>query len=161
MVQLKGALTASRGRLLENSHAGAPVHAGSHLRKREMAIEAELLKSPAEFGRIFVHEVFHFVWLRLGNRLRRSYEALVAGEIAGGARGELGWSAESRKQSLKARDSAARSRRWREYVCESFCDTAAWVYAPPQQHPEHTLARRWSVRRRRWFQQLGGRPLRI
>ncbi len=161
VLRLKGSLTASRGRLLENSHFGVPVHAGSHLRKREIAMEEALLKSPPEFERILAHELFHFVWLRLGNPVRRSFEALLAGELKRGARGELGWSAELRKAALNERDAASRSRRWRDYVCESFCDTAAWVYAPPKQHPEHTLARRWRDRRRSWFLQLAGRPLKV
>ena len=28
-----------------------------------------------------------------------------------------------------ARDIAGRTRHWREYCCESFCDTAAWLYS--------------------------------
>ncbi len=54
----------------------------------------------AEFPRIFVHEVAHFIWLRLGNPARLRYEDLVRAEIAAGARGELGWSAEWRKDAL-------------------------------------------------------------
>lgn len=126
-----------------------------------MVMEAALLKHAAEFERILVHEVFHFVWLRLGNPLRRSYEALLVREMAAGAKGELGWSSELRKEALTERDAAIRSRRWREYACESFCDTAAWLYAPAERHPEHTLASRWRARRRLWFLKLGGRPLKI
>lgn len=126
-----------------------------------MVMEAALIKQPAEFERVFVHEVFHFVWVRLGNPLRRSYEALLAREMAAGARGELGWSAELRKQALTEQDATTRSRRWREYACESFCDTAAWLYAPAQRHPEHTLAARWRELRRHWFQDLCSRPLKI
>jgi hypothetical protein len=98
------------------------VHAGSFLRERRIAFNC----SRAEFSRIFVHELFHFVWVRLGNPVRREFEELLAAEFREGARGELGWSAEWRKFALKRGDAGRRNRRWREYCCETFCDTAAW-----------------------------------
>ena len=67
-----------------------PVHAGSFLRERRIAFDCRR----DEFARVFVHEVFHFAWLRLGNPRRRSFEALLSGEWEARARGELGWSAE-------------------------------------------------------------------
>ncbi len=57
-------------------------------------------RQPRELARILVHELFHFAWVRLGNPARRSYEALVREEWKRRARGELGWSAESRKRAL-------------------------------------------------------------
>ena len=129
------------------------VHAGSFLRERRIALNC----TRAEFPRIVVHELFHFVWLRLGNPLRLSYETLLQTE---GPRGELGWSAEWRLQSLVDDDRRLRTRRWREYCCESFCDTAAWLYAGLETHSEFTLAARQRARRRTWFQQaLGNRNL--
>src|ERR1700733_15939062 len=101
------------------------VHAGAFLRERRIAFDAGLAGDRAEFARIFVHEVFHFVWLRLGNARRWSFEALLREELLGGAGGDLGWSAEGRKRELQPDDAERRTRRWREYVCESFCDTAA------------------------------------
>jgi hypothetical protein len=92
------------------------VHAGSFLRQRRIAFDC----SPNEFGRVLVHELFHFVWLRLGNPRRRSFENLLRRELAEGARGELGWSADCRKQELRAADIRSRTRYWREYCCESF-----------------------------------------
>jgi hypothetical protein len=124
-----------------------PVHAGSFLRERRIALNC----TRAELPRILVHEVAHFVWLRLGNPARRSYEALVRGEIAAHTRGELGWSAEWRKRALTAEDIAGRSRRWREYCCESFCDSAAWRWAGVVRHEEFTLASRRRESRRAWF----------
>src|ERR1039457_5898599 len=56
------------------------VHAGAFIRERRIAFEAELAADPQEFARIFVHEIFHFVWLRLGNARRWSYEALLREE---------------------------------------------------------------------------------
>jgi hypothetical protein len=129
------------------------VHAGAFIRERRIAFDAELAADPREFARIFVHEIFHFVWLRLGNPRRWSYEALLREELRSRARGELGWSAEWRKRALAARDAGRRTRHWREYVCESFCDTAAWMFSGVPAHREYTLARRFCRRRRQWFQE--------
>jgi hypothetical protein len=127
-------------------HRG-PVHAGSFLRERRIALDC----TRTEFPRIFVHEVAHFIWLRLGNPLRLRYERLVRMEIASGAKGELGWSAEWRKHALQPDDARARTRRWREYCCESFCDTAAWLYSGVKRHEEFTLGGRWKRGRKLWF----------
>jgi hypothetical protein len=92
--------------------------------------------------------LFHFVWLRAGNPVRQSFETLLSGETR---RGELGWSAEWRMGVLTPADVQGRSRRWREYCCESFCDTAAWLYSGVRRHPEFTLAARFRRARRVWF----------
>ena len=142
---------------IQSAHAlgGVPsgprgaVDAGTFVRERRMAFGC----SRKEFPRIFVHELFHFIWVRLGNPARRSYERLVKGEWQAGARGELGWSAESRKRALAAGDVRSRDRRWREYCCESFCDTAAWLYCGSMRHDEFTLAGACRIRRRAWFAQ--------
>ena len=136
-------------------HAGGPAHAATFLRKRRMVIEEALIADPDEFARIFVHELFHFVWLRLGNAKRAAYERLLAREMRRGMRGELGWSAEWRKQALTPRDRRERTRRWREYCCESFCDTAAWRYAGVRRHAEFTLAGAARTGRREWFKKSG------
>ena len=124
-----------------------PVHGGAFLRQRRLAFDCTL----AEFPRIFVHELFHFAWLRAGNRVRRSFEELLRRETAARARGELGWSAEWRKRALTPHDVGRRTRRWREYCSESFCDTAAWMYSGSPNHAEFTLGRRFRLRRRAWF----------
>jgi hypothetical protein len=129
-----------------------PVHAGSFLRQRRIEFDC----TRAEFPRIFVHELFHFVWLRAGNPLRLSYEQLLRSEQVEGARGELGWSADWRRQALTPADVRGRSRRWREYCCESFCDTAAWLFSGVSGHTEFTLARRFNMPRRAWFQKAFG-----
>jgi hypothetical protein len=126
-----------------------PVHAGSFLRERRIAFDCRA----SEFPRIFVHELFHFVWLRLGNPRRLAWEELMRTELALHARGELGWSAEWRKGELTTPDLARRTRRWHEYCCESFCDTAAWRYASGRTHPEFTLAARHRQRRHQWWEQ--------
>jgi hypothetical protein len=120
-----------------------------------MVIEEALMADADGFARVFVHELFHFVWLRLGNAKRRSYERLVARELRGGTRGELGWSAEWRKRELTARDWVERTWRWREYCCESFCDTAAWRYAGVKGHKEFTLLAAARAARGEWFADTG------
>lgn len=117
-------------------------------------LDSALRRQPAERARIFVHEVFHFVWVRLGNPSRRAWEALLEAEIAAGVSGELGWSAEWRKDALRPQDRRDRTRRWREYACESFCDTAAWLWAGLSRHEEFTLPRRERAARRRWWMHL-------
>ena len=144
-----------RGKLLTGEGPGTEVHAGAFIRKGEIVLDAVLLGKPKEAGRILIHELYHFVWTRLSNAARRSYEALLADEIRGGASGELGWSSEWRKSALTARDVQVRSRRWREYVCESFCDTAAWLSAGRGRHEEFTLPAIPRQRRRAWFRHAG------
>jgi hypothetical protein len=136
-------------------HRGREAHAGSFLRERSIGFNCQA----REFPRICVHELFHFAWLRLGNPRRRSYEEILRKEWAAGARGELGWSAEWRKEKLTARDVRVRSRFWLEYCCESFCDTAAWMYAGARDHEEFTLAGRYRLRRRAWFVGITCLPL--
>lgn len=119
-------------------------------------MDAGVLTGRGEFERILIHEVFHFVWVRLSNRTRREWESLLRAEIASGAAGELGWSAEWRKNALppsraSPRTPYLRTGRWRRYVCESFCDTAAWLYAGIRSHDEFTLQSRARNRRRGWF----------
>jgi hypothetical protein len=147
-------LTAYRGKLLSRKKNGTAVHAGSFIRKREIVLETELLECRNELTRIFIHELFHFAWTRLGNKLRRSYEEILIAETREGARGELGWSAELAKRNLDGSDPSARSRSWRDYAAESFCDTAAWFFGTLTSHPEFTLARTHRERRSRWFERM-------
>ncbi len=135
--------------------SGAAAHAATFLRERRMVMEEALMADADDFARVFVHELFHFVWLRLGNAKRRAYERVVARELRGGVRGELGWSAEWRKRELTGRDRMERTRRWREYCCESFCDTAAWQYAGVRRHKEFTLVAAARAVRGEWFEDTG------
>jgi hypothetical protein len=145
-------LTADRRRLYSNRPHGLPVYAGSFIRKRQIVLDRELEHQPRELARILVHELFHFAWVRLGNPVRRSYEALVREEWKQHARGELGWSAESRKRVLlNASHIPSPSLEWRDYLCESFCDSAAWIYSGVRRHPEYTLAAKHRKRRAEWF----------
>ncbi len=137
-------------KILGLSDRRGPVHGGAFLRERRIALDC----TQAEFPRVFVHEMFHFVWVRAGNPVRRSFEALLLAEWRERARGELGWSAEWRKNDLSAADRERRTKLWREYCCESFCDTAAWLYSGKKGHAEFTLAERFRRRRRDWFRKI-------
>jgi hypothetical protein len=118
-----------------------------------MVLDAELAGKPRELVRILAHELFHFVWARLGNERRRSYDELLHHEWKQRARGELGWSAESRKSALPHHPLPTTHHPLRrDYACESFCDTAAWMYSGIARHPEFTLAPRHRKRRAEWFQ---------
>ena len=150
------------GKLRSGVGRGTEVHAGSSIPKRRIVLDSALLDSPAELGRILIHEIFHFVWVRLGNPQRCSWERILRDELDGRARGELGWSAESRKARLNRESVRERSPAWRAYICESFCDTAGWLLAGVRRHEEFTLAGGWRRKRRHWFQQaVGGRTLPI
>src|SRR5882757_304020 len=112
-IEILPELTAHRGKLLSGSpQRGVPVHAATFIRRREIVLETQLTRKPGVLRLITVHEVFHFVWARLGNSARRTWAALLEAEA--GARGELGESSSVKKTPECTRD----------YICESFCDTA-------------------------------------
>lgn len=160
-VRFVPALTAGRSKFYSNRSYGQPVYAATFIRKREIILDAALRDQPKELARILIHELFHFAWVRLASAARQSYEALLIREWDRGARGELGWSAESRKNLLLSRVPSP-PQQWRDYVCESFCDTAAWLYSGLRRHPEFTLAERHRGRRAKWFQTaFGGREIPI
>jgi hypothetical protein len=126
-------------------------HAATSIPRRTILLDAGVLARRGEFERILVHELFHFAWVRLSNASRREWEDLLRAEIASRCAGELGWSAEWRKGGLPPGSARFRTPRWRRYACESFCDTAAWLYAGVRAHDEFTLGSRARSRRRRWF----------
>lgn len=142
-IRFQPALTAHRGRLLSGGDRGQPVHAGSFLRRREIIFETELLDSRSLLETVWLHELAHFAWVRLGNARRNSWKAYLRSERS---QGEAGWSAEWRKAALQQHSGRA----WTEYVCESFCDSAAlaWGTRVPA---ECTLAPRWREARKHWF----------
>ena len=152
-VSFRPHLTAWRGKLLSKSPKGDAVYAGSFLRKRKIVLDDQMLRTPRVLERIFVHEVFHFVWSKLGSTLRRSYEQVVLEEIDSGVLGELGWSAESMKLELSAWAVENRTRRWKDYLFESLCDTAGWLFGSARQYSEMTLGRAERDARRRWFRE--------
>lgn len=152
-VRYRPRLTAWKGQLLSKSHKGDAVYAGCFLRQRRMVLDDGMLRTPRVLERIFVHEVFHFVWSRLGQPLRDSWHQVIDAEIVRGANGELGWSAESMKLNVSEDDRKTRSRRWKDYVCESFCDTAGWYFGSAKRYAEMTLGPDQRALRRLWFRQ--------
>ena len=128
-----------------------PHLAATSIPRRLILLDSEVLTTRGDFERILVHELFHFVWVRLSNAVRRDWESVLASEFRRGARGELGWSAEWRKVKIKLEDRRGRSAGWRRYACESFCDSAAWRFAGLRGHPEFTLAAGFRRARRAWF----------
>lgn len=127
--------------------------AASSIPGRRIYLASSVFARRGEFERILIHELFHFCWVRLSNARRRAWEQVLARECAARAKGELGWSAEWRKAALHRGDVLLRTPRWRRYACESFCDTAAWMYGGLRAHDEFTLASRARAARREWFAQ--------
>ena len=119
-------------------------------------LERDLFAADRMLRLIVVHEVFHFVWARLSNHARREFADLLLYEIGHRARGELGESAGVKKNLLTASAQSYNARLWRDYVCESFCDTAAWLYSGVKHHNSFRLAHRWRKRRHAWFQAAVG-----
>lgn len=150
-IRFRPALSAGSRKLYSRRNYGQPVYAGTFIRKRSIVVDLELAGKPKELARILTHELFHFAWVRMSNRGRRSYSNLLQREWKHRARGELGWSAESRKSALPSRPPPVNHSKWRDYICESFCDTAAWLYSGVVRHPEFTLAERHRQRRAEWF----------
>ena len=125
-----------------------PNLATASIPRRVIHLDRDVLRIPGDFERILIHEIFHFAWVRLPNAARRDWENLLAAERAPG---ELGWSAEWRKLKLKAEDARLRSPKWKRYARESFCDSAAWLFAGIERHDEFTLPARSRRARRKWF----------
>lgn len=142
--------------------ARRPAHAASFIPQRYLLLADSLFSRPGELGRIVYHEICHFVWPRLG-KARRIFEAAVAHETEAGIAGELGHSSSLAKEELGAcgRRKRARDRRWRHYLCESFCDTGAYVLVRRaghrrSRHSEWTLGlRARSARVRAWTAAVG------
>lgn len=128
-----------------------PHLASTSIPRRVILLDREVLLRAGEFERILIHEVFHFAWVRLSNANRRSWERLLDDELRARIKGELGWSAEWRKAALRFNDAARRSPKWRRYACESFCDSAAWLFGGLVRHDEFTLAARARRARHGWF----------
>jgi hypothetical protein len=143
-----------RGRVIEIRYssdlrdtAGNPAHAATFIRKRLIVLDEELRHNASEHARILAHEMCHFAWVRLGNPARLEWEAALRREFTRRVPGEAGWSAEWRKLRLRRQDVQERTRAWREYCCESFCDTAAaWLTGSRTEItlPRHMLRARFA-----------------
>jgi hypothetical protein len=137
--------------------------AGASIPRRVILLDSAVLARRGDFERILIHELFHFVWVRLSNQRRAAWERVLAEELRTHVKGELGWSAECRKEALALTAPRRRTPQWRRYACESFCDTAAWMFAGLTTHDEFTLAVGSRRLRRRWFAQQfpQGRPVAV
>jgi len=152
-ISFKSQLSAHRGKLLATEpYKGTPVYGACFIKERRIVLESGLTNRPSLLRLIVVHELFHFVWRRLGNRTREQFAELLAYEYEHRARGELGESAAVKKALLRRSDYESSSGSWRDYVCESFCDTAAWHYSGITKDPTFTLAQSWRERRRAWIE---------
>ena len=125
--------------------------AGASIPQRLILLDEAVLERRGEFERILIHELFHFAWVRLSNQRRFAWEQILAAELRDRVKGELGWSAEWRKGVLTYADTRLRTPKWRRYACESFCDSAAWMFAGLRAHDEFTLAAASRGQRQRWF----------
>jgi hypothetical protein len=131
-----------------------PHLAATNVPRRLILLDTEVLSVPGDFERILVHEIFHFAWVRCSNATRLSWEQVLDSELRARSPGELGWSSEWRKAKLTALDRTRRTTRWRQYACESFCDSAAWLFAGLRRHPEFTLTAPQRRLRRSWFARI-------
>lgn len=155
-------LTAYRGKLLTAQSRGSPVHAATFIRQRKIILETALLASADRLRLIFAHEVFHFVWVRFANSSRRVFSELLSTEIGKGARGEIGESSGVKKAQVLARHPHSQnSALWRDYVCESFCDSAAAFLSGAKKIDDSTLAKSWTALRRRWLLDHAGQGWRF
>jgi hypothetical protein len=154
--ELRPDLTAYRGNLLSGAELGTPVHAAAFIRKRIVVLETSLFSKSDRLRLILVHEGFHFVWVRLNNGQRRAFADLLADEMRGRARGEVGESSDIKKRLLREGGSFDDSSRlWRDYVCESFCDSAAAFLSGTAANEHFTLAGHWANRRCAWLLRTG------
>jgi hypothetical protein len=155
-ISFRPALTAWRGRLLSGSQSGREVYAASFIRERRIVLHTDLKGDQDRLRFFLAHELFHFVWASAGNPTRSSYNALLKAEFQARARGEMGESSGVAKLKLlqnRNKTSALlwRGLLWREYVCESFCDTGAVLFAGKYPVGDCTLASRWRRIREQWF----------
>ncbi len=150
----------------EKTASSSRTHAVSFIPERYVVLDAALFHRRVELGRILYHELCHFLCPRLGNPSREKFAALLVREFRQGIAGELGYSAEWRKANLTAGGKGKRrkdflGRPWREYVCESFCDTGSFVLLDRERrrnHSEYTLSGMARDRRcSRWSQLVFGR----
>jgi hypothetical protein len=125
--------------------------AGASIPQRLILLDSAVFARRGEFERILIHELFHFAWVRLSNQKRMAWEQILQTELRKRAKGELGWSAERRKKVLTRSDARLRTAQWRRYACESFCDSAAWVFSGLRDHDEFTLSAAPRRIRRHWF----------
>ncbi len=132
-------LRAHRGKLEFGPGPGDEVFAASFLTRREIVFDESLLHHAPEFLNIFAHEIYHFVWRKLANADRTAWEALLKNEkrpLHSGLSSRVAFERHRERPSAK---------KWKHYVCEAFCDSAAAMTTPQG---------KLSARRRAWLEAL-------
>ncbi|MFZ0592841.1 MAG: hypothetical protein WAM39_20440 [Bryobacteraceae bacterium] len=124
------------------------------MRERRIVLEENLVSEARDLRLIFAHEIYHFAWRRLGNTRRAEYDSLLREELASSALGELGESSSVAKQEHVSQERPLGGNSWKQYVCESFCDTGAWLFSGVEEHRTFQLASRWRTKRALWFRSL-------
>lgn len=112
------------------------------------------MSEPRDLRLIFAHEIYHFAWWRLGSNRRAEYDSLLRAELAASARGELGESSSVAKREHVSRECPNGGNSWKQYVCESFCDTGAWLFSGVDELRNFQLAAKWRIKRASWFRSL-------
>ena len=118
---------------------GDEIFAASFLARREIVFALELLDDASALVEVFAHEIYHFVWRRLGNVERANWAALLGGEAVPK---HAGLSSQLRFETFQ---NSGKDRHWKDYVCEAFCDTAG---ALTRSHAKI------SPQREQWFERL-------
>jgi hypothetical protein len=132
-------MRAYRGKLQVGPGPGDEVFAASFIPRREIVFDSDLLAHAPDFVNIVAHEIYHFVWRRLPNAERANWSELLAAEK------RVMHTGLSSRLRFEAWREAESPRRWKDYVCEAFCDTAAAMT-----HPNVRI----SAHRRKWFGNL-------
>jgi hypothetical protein len=132
-------MRAYRGKLQVGPGPGAEVFAASFIPRREIVFDSDLLGHAPDFVNIVAHEIYHFVWRRLANVERNNWSDLLAAEKRVS---HAGLSSRLRHEDWSV---AKTPRKWKDYVCEAFCDTAGALTNPNTRISPH---------RRRWFGNL-------
>lgn len=143
-----------RGKLVDGGEHGFALDGCSFIRERRIVLASYLRDKKAEHDRVLLHELFHFVWVRLGNPARREYERIIRAEYQAGVGGELGWPSLEAKTRLRTGPKDRNDPLWRDYLCESFCDSAAWLMLERPRSNNVTLPPRSRQPRVRWLERL-------
>lgn len=138
-IRFASRLRAHRGKLEFGPGPGDEVFAASFLTRREIVFEESLLQHAPEFLNICAHEIYHFVWRKLSNADRAAWETVLKAEkrpVHAGLSSRVAFDRHRERPNPK---------RWKHYLCEAFCDSAAALTTP---------VAKLSSKRRVWLHEL-------
>jgi hypothetical protein len=141
-IRFAARLRAHRGKLEFGPGPGDEVFAASFLSRREIVFDEALLSHAPDLVNIFAHEIYHFVWRKLSNADRAAWQELLQSEkrpLHPGLSSRLAWN--------RHRESPTAAK-WKHYLCEAFCDSAAALSSP------HSVL---ASKRRAWLERLSQR----